>query len=200
MEKGYSIKSKPVYGTLVWQDHAMQHVVIAEGEGGKALLKLFQQKLPREPLTVLYLAADQHAEKYANTLQKLMDEPIMIRYTQPDLLEQLRTTLDACYMGTQFYVAGTEDFIWNIAAVLRDVGVDDKNVFKELCGSLGRRVYCVHCKTTNEAVHHTIHVCTGCGRHLFVREHFSRLMGAYMGFMVDAEVPGDIPAAEEMYP
>lgn len=35
MEKGYSIKSKPVYGTLVWQDHAMQHVVIAEGEGGK---------------------------------------------------------------------------------------------------------------------------------------------------------------------
>ncbi|THK41145.1 hypothetical protein E8Q33_10135 [Methylophaga sp. SB9B] len=200
MEKGYSIKSKPIYGTLVWQEHAMHHVVIAEGEGGKALLKLFQQKLPREPLSVLYLAADPQAEKYAVTVQKVVNEPITLSDSQAELLDALKTTLDSCYMGTQFYVAGTEGFIWAVAGVLREAGVDDKNVFKELCGSLGRRLYCVHCKTTNENVHHNIHVCTGCGRHLIVREHFSRLMGAYMGFMIDAEVPGEIPAAEEIYP
>lgn len=200
MEKGYSIKSKPIYGTLEWQNYAMHHVVIAEGEGGKALLKLFQQKLPREPLYVLYLATDSQAEKYAVTVQKLVTEPVTITDSKPALLEALKHALTSCYMGTQFYVAGTEGFIWTVAAELRHAGVDDRNVFKELCGSLGRRVYCVHCKTTNEDVHHNIHVCTGCGRHLIVREHFSRLMGAYMGFMIDAEVPGEIPEAEEIYP
>jgi hypothetical protein len=45
-----------------------------------------------------------------------------------------------------------------------------------------------------------IHPCPGCGRRLFVRDHFSRHLAAYMGIQVDAETPGVIPPVEETYP
>jgi hypothetical protein len=32
-----------------------------------------------------------------------------------------------------------------------------------------------------------------------VRDHFSRRLGAFMGVMVDAEAPGEIPAIEEVF-
>jgi predicted RNA-binding Zn-ribbon protein involved in translation (DUF1610 family) len=103
-------------------------------------------------------------------------------------------------MGTQFYVAGREAFIWAVVDVLKQVGVQDKNVMKEVSGTLARSVYCVHCKTINQYVTHSIHTCTSCGLNLIVRDHFSRRMGAYMGYMVDAEEPGNIPESEEVYP
>ena len=48
--------------------------------------------------------------------------------------------------------------------------------------------------------HHNIVTCTGCQRQLFVRDHFSRRLGAYMGLMVDAEEPGILPTIDEVYP
>ena len=42
--------------------------------------------------------------------------------------------------------------------------------------------------------------CAGCGRHLLVRDHFSRRHGAFMGVMVDAELPGVRPAVQEVFP
>ena len=58
----------------------------------------------------------------------------------------------------------------------------------------------VHCRTITRGVHTNIVSCSGCGRSLFVRDHFSRRLGAYMGFQIDAEVPGEVPAAEVVYP
>jgi dimethylamine monooxygenase subunit C len=34
---------------------------------------------------------------------------------------------------------------------------------------------------------------------LFVRDHYSRRLGAFQGVCVDAEVPGDVPAVEDLY-
>ena len=42
--------------------------------------------------------------------------------------------------------------------------------------------------------------CGGCRRSLFVRDHFSRHLGAYMGFQIDAEAPGQVPDAVMLYP
>ncbi len=70
----------------------------------------------------------------------------------------------------------------------------------ELRGSKARRVYCVHCKTTNERVTTSICTCRGCGHALLVRDHFSRLLRAYASVCVDAEEPGNIPMPEECYP
>lgn len=200
MERGYWIRSKPMYDSLVWKQQATGHVVVAQGEGGIAVLKLFQQMCPREPIKLLFADDDSATRKYAEIIQSLVPEGLQVCDSEESILAALREQLADCLMGTQFYVAGNEAFIWAVLKELKVYGVQDINVEKELSGTLARSVYCVHCKTTDKNVHHSIHQCSGCGRHLFVRDHFSRRLGAYMGVMVDAEEPGNIPAAEEIYP
>lgn len=200
MERGYRIRSKPLYDPLIWKEHATDHVVIAHAEGGVGVLKLFQMMTPKQPIKVLF-ADDARAQRsYRDIISKLVDEGLQILDDKEGVLSAVSATLDDCVMGTQFYIAGNEDFIWAASQILKSVGVDDKNVMKEQCGSLARPVYCVHCKTIDPEVHHNVYTCPGCGRHLFVRDHFSRRLGAYMGLMVDAEEPGNIPEVEEMYP
>lgn len=200
MERGYWIRSKPLYDSLVWRQKATAHMVIAQGEGGIAVLKLFQQMCPREPIKLLFTDEGTAPKKYADIIQTLVPEGLQIAETEEAVLAALREQLPDCLMGTQFYVAGSEAFIWAVLDELKKYGVQDRNVEKEISGTLARSVYCVHCKTIDKNVHHSIHQCSGCGRHLFVRDHFSRRLGAYMGVMVDAEIPGDIPASEEIYP
>jgi hypothetical protein len=69
----------------------------------------------------------------------------------------------------------------------------------EQLGSLARRVYCVHCRATTENVRTNIVSCVGCSRWLLVRDHYSRRLAAYMGVMVDAEVPGVLPPVVEVF-
>ena len=200
MQRGYWIKSKPKYDTLSWHDKGLAHLVIAQDEGGLAVVKLFQERCPLEPIKVLFSGATPTSKKYIDILNDLVPEGLQIFADDKAMLETLKSELTQALMGTQFYVAGDEAFIWQVLHELSAYGVQDCNVEKELCGTLARSVYCVHCKTVDKDVHHNIHQCSGCQRHLFVRDHFSRRLGAYMGVMIDAEVPGDIPAVQEVYP
>ena len=102
-------------------------------------------------------------------------------------------------MDTAFYVAGPEAFLWRVTGLLRGAGIEQRRIQQEVAGSLARRVYCVHCRTMNENVTTTIYQCDGCGTMLTVRDHFSRPLGAYMGVIVDAETPGDVPEPEALY-
>jgi predicted RNA-binding Zn-ribbon protein involved in translation (DUF1610 family) len=200
MERGYWIRSKPLYDSLAWQEHATEHCVIAIGDGGIAILKLFQQMYPREPIKILFADDENAKKKLADTISIVVTEGLQLCDSADTVLSELRSYLTGCKMGTQFYVAGTEAQIWAVLKELRPYGVEDVNVKKELTGTLARSVYCVHCKTITENAHHNIETCSGCGRSLLVRDHFSRRLGAYMGFMIDAEQPGQIPTIEEVYP
>lgn len=200
MQRGYWIKSKPKYSTLSWHDKALGHVLIAQNEGGLALVKLFQQRCPVEPLKVLFIGENLVTKQYADILSAIVPEGMQLFMDEETMLSELKSQLAECLMGTRFYVAGDEAFIWTVMGELAVYGVQDRHVEKELCGTLARSVYCVHCKTIDKDVHHNIHQCSGCSRHLFVRDHFSRRLGAYMGVMVDAEAPGDIPLIQEIYP
>ena len=71
-------------------------------------------------------------------------------------------------------------------------------VLREHCGSLVRRVWCVHCDSYNENITQRVFSCTGCGKPLVVRDHYSRLMGAFMGVQGDAEVPGELPEPSDL--
>ena len=42
------------------------------------------------------------------------------------------------------------------------------------------------------------YICPGCGHALFVRDHFSRRLGAFQGVCIDAETPGDVPEPVEI--
>lgn len=198
MERGYWIRSKPIYTSLVWHEKATSHLVVAQGQGGMAVLKLFQLMHPKQSITVLYtphVGAD-----YTATLKKVVPEGLYILDSEQEVLDKLNSTLQAMYMGMRLYIAGSEDFMWSVAKMANTFGVEDAGMMKELTGTLARPIYCVHCKAKTHGVTTNIAECSGCGRMLFVRDHFSRRLGAYMGLMIDAESPGDLPEIEEIYP
>jgi hypothetical protein len=198
MERGYWIRSKPVYTSLLWHEKATSHLVVAQGQGGMAVLKVFQLMHPKQAITVLYTP---HAEAdYSKTLIKVVPEGLHILETEQEVLAKLDSVLQGMFMGMRLYIAGSEDFMWSVAKVANKFGIEDAGMMKELTGTLARPIYCVHCKATTHGVTTNIGKCSGCGRMLFVRDHFSRQLGAYMGLMIDAESPGELPEIEEIYP
>jgi dimethylamine monooxygenase subunit C len=200
MERGYWIRSKPVYSSLVWHEKATSHLLVAQGDGGMAALKIFQLKPPKQSITVLYAnRADSHID-YAKTLKKVVLEGLQILETEQDVLHALNNVLPTMHMGLRIYVAGSEGFIWSVSECAKAYGIEDADIMKELTGTLARSVYCVHCKAITHDITTNIGQCIGCKRMLFVRDHFSRRLGAYMGLMVDAESPGVLPEIEEIYP
>jgi hypothetical protein len=62
------------------------------------------------------------------------------------------------------------------------------------------RVRCVHCRGVTENVATQPVVCAHCGLTLFVRDHYSRRIAAFMGVRADAEEPGVIPPFQELFP
>jgi dimethylamine monooxygenase subunit C len=199
MERGYWIRSKPVYTALLWNTKATAHAVLAAGEGGLAVVKLFQQALPEQAITVFYSPAGA-SKDYLPALQAAAGADLQVFETTAALLEAWTRYLASARMGLRIYSAGTEKFMWEVTDAAEAFGILNNDVMKELTGSLARSVYCVHCKSLTHEVTSNIATCSGCGRHLFVRDHFSRRMGAYMGLMVDAENPGEVPEIEEIYP
>jgi predicted RNA-binding Zn-ribbon protein involved in translation (DUF1610 family) len=200
MERGYWIRSKPVYSALVWQQQASAHLVLVQGSaGGLAAMKLFQQMLPQQTVTVIYETEAGDAD-YTVALQKVVPDELQVFDAHAAAMKALEAHLPTALMGLRIYVAGSEKFMWDIAQLVQQYGVEDADIAKELTGTLARSVYCVHCKVITHNAHTNIQACDGCGKHLFVRDHFSRRLGAYMGLMVDAEDPGEIPEIEEIYP
>jgi dimethylamine monooxygenase subunit C len=200
MERGYWIRSKPVYSSLVWHEQATSHLLVAQGDGGMAALKIFQLKPPKQTITVLYANSADSQLDYAKTLKKVVLEGLQIFSTEQDVLHALNTILPTMHMGLRIYVAGSEGFIWSVSECVKAFGIEDADIMKELAGTLARSVYCVHCKVITHDITTNIGKCCGCQRMLFVRDHFSRRLGAYMGLMVDAESPGILPEIEEIYP
>lgn len=200
MDRQYWIRSKPVYTTLLWHEKATAHVVIAEGDGGLAVLKLLQQKYPSQQVKGFFVKSPNALKNYADIISSLAPEEFKIYGNTNEALNSLKKSLADCCMGSRFYLAGSEGFIWSVAKVLASVGVQDDDIDKELCGTLARSVYCVHCKAITHDAHHNVVACSGCQRQLFIRDHFSRRLGAYMGLMVDAEQPGVLPSIQEVYP
>jgi len=102
--------------------------------------------------------------------------------------------------GFRLYAVGTEPFIWDVAFIATQAGLTEGELFLHHAGSLARRVHCIHCKTNTDRVTTNIVTCAGCGANLFVRDHFSRRLRAFMGVQVDAETPGILPPIETLYP
>lgn len=201
MERGYWIRSKPIYSALVWHQKANAHLVIVEGSaGGMAAIKLFQQMQPMQPITVIYVKDKVTDADYSIALRKIVLDDLLVFETNDEAMLAVKNYLPKALMGLRIYAAGSEKFMWAITDIAAEYGVDDIDINKELTGTLARSVYCVHCKAITHEAHTNIKKCVGCGRMLFVRDHFSRRLGAYMGLMVDAESPGEIPEIEEVYP
>jgi predicted RNA-binding Zn-ribbon protein involved in translation (DUF1610 family) len=102
-------------------------------------------------------------------------------------------------MGVRLYCAGTEGFIGQVIQRAESHFINHKSIVTEHCGSLARRIQCIHCKGITENVTTNIAACSHCGLNLLVRDHYSRRLGAFMAVSADAEAPGEVPAIQEIF-
>ena len=102
-------------------------------------------------------------------------------------------------MGMRLYVAGPEAFMGLVMKLAAEFNLNQDEIRAQECGSAARRVHCIHCRAATENVTTNIVECSGCRRWLIVRDHYSRRLAAYMGVMVDAEVPGERPPVRDVF-
>jgi predicted RNA-binding Zn-ribbon protein involved in translation (DUF1610 family) len=197
-----TIKSRPVYPGLHIAPQARRHLFALEGEGALALQDQVaacgRDFLARAD--VLYVARGSQPLERATLLKELGPRDFWQAPSVATLLSRLRAALANATMGTRIYVAGTEGFIGQAMQVAMEFGVDPVSIITEHRGSLARRVQCVHCKGITDNITTSPFSCSHCGLSLFVRDHYSRRIGAFQGVNVDAEIPGSVPPSQEMYP
>lgn len=200
------IKSKPVYAPLQVDTRGRYHLMLGMGVGGAPLLRvitdmraiaapsLLSTRVLFVPDTAATGAAA-HAAQFATA--GVAD--VQAFSATPQLLDRFRTLLSQSLMGTRLYVAGPESFIGLAMKIALEFNLNKDEIRAEECGTLARRVYCIHCRATTENVRTNIVRCVGCDRWLLVRDHYSRRLAAYMGVMVDAEAPGELPPIKEVF-
>ena len=105
--------------------------------------------------------------------------------TLAELEEQVR----AARVGWRLMLAGPEADVLAARSLAVRCGLLDAELRTAVTDAGRKRVFCAHCRTTTEQVLPVAAVveCPGCGRRLHVYAHVSRRLGAYLGFMVDAE-------------
>ena len=212
------IKSKPIYEPLRADLGGRHHLMLASGPGGEALLRVLGEIRDAAPqalentraLLVPEAGAADHSNiatpsnvatrsTIATRIKAFGVTDVRFFADVAALLTTFRTVLDESLMGTRLYVAGPESFIGLAMKLALEFDMNKDEIRAEELGSSARRVYCVHCRTTSEDVKTNIVRCAGCQRWLLVRDHYSRRHAAYMGVMVDAEAPGELPPLKEVY-
>jgi ferredoxin-NADP reductase len=207
------IKSKPVYAPLQADAGGRYHLMLGMGVGAAPLLRVIAEMQMSaanalKNTRVLYVPEGRGANAAAGQSSPM---PELERFSAaavhavqafpgtPALLDEFRSTLEKSLMGTRLYVAGPESFIGLVMKIALEFNLNKDEIRAEECGTSARRVYCIHCRATTENVRTNIVRCIECQRWLLVRDHYSRRLAAYMGVMVDAEVPGELPPLEEVF-
>jgi hypothetical protein len=197
------IKSKPVYAPLQADPRGRYHLMLGMGVGAAPLLRIIgeMQAAASQLLKntrVLFVPDDGAAADREHFKASAVGD-VRIFDATAALLDQFRSLLEHSLMGTRLYVAGPESFIGLAMKIALEFNLNKDEIRAEECGTLARRVYCIHCRATTENVRTNIVTCVGCSRWLLVRDHYSRRLAAYMGVMVDAEAPGELPAVKEVF-
>ena len=192
--------SKPAYCTLSPDASGHRHILIGQGEGGRALAQLhsaFGALAAR--VEIYYDSQSWVGADWTRELRALPSAQSHFYNHGKAVEEDLRELFKGSQMGLRLYIAGTERFIWAIANLALEFGMREDEFQQQQADSLARQVACVHCNSLTYPVKTNIVACSGCGCQLLVRDHFSRRLNSYMGLQVDAEVPGELPRIEEMF-
>lgn len=192
------VRSKPSYVPLSWDAEGHTHLLVGQGAGAQALLRLLLTA-PPGAVAVCYAPDQPDATECSAALAQSAAANYQEFDTFAALLDALRKDLADERMGLRLYLAGSEHFLWSASRIAAESGLCADEIRREHCGSAARAVYCVHCKTVASDVDTNIMTCPGCARSLMVRDHYSARLAAYMGFQVDAEVPGTLPPIERVF-
>ncbi len=199
------IKSKPVYTPLAPDLTGRYHLMVGHGVGSEPLLRVLRALHAAAPdsgarTRMLFVAAADQQAGIADEFRSAGAAEVRLFDKTDALLADFKEVLSGSVMGTRLYVAGPESFMGLVMRVARQFNLNKDEVRAEECGSSARRVYCIHCQTAIENVVTNIVQCGDCNRWLLVRDHYSSRLAAYMGVMVDAEAPGEVPPLKESFP
>ncbi len=183
--------SRPLYSGLEPDPHAKSHLIAAQGHGASALIELFRKAPPgfAANASLLYVPSSAGSDSSSDGLHRLGARIVKLLPDVPSLLREFAWLLDQATMGTTIYVSGSESFIGEVAQLAGTYGISFHLLRTEHCGSDGKRVQCVHCKFIEQQPVADTVICSQCKVRLFVRDHYSHRLNAYMGVSVDAEVP-----------
>jgi dimethylamine monooxygenase subunit C len=198
------IKSKPVYAPLQADLRGRYHLMLGMGVGAAPLLRVITEMRAASAHSlkntrVLFVPGVDSAPGAGADFEAAKLGDVQAFPGTPALLERFRAILGQSSMGTRLYVAGPESFIGLVMKIALEFNLNKDEIRAEECGTLARRVYCIHCRATTENVRTNIVRCVQCERWLLVRDHYSRRLAAYMGVMVDAEAPGELPTLKEVF-
>src|SRR6476660_7009619 len=94
------IKSRPIYTTLQPDLGGRQHVLVGQGSGGEALVRVLRSlPTPGAEVVVLYTGEESQADLARVGLQQLRLHP-----TEAEAVADLNRTLAGCFMGARVYV------------------------------------------------------------------------------------------------
>jgi predicted RNA-binding Zn-ribbon protein involved in translation (DUF1610 family) len=197
------IKSRPVYTSLTPRP-GRQHLVMTDDGGAPAVLALLAAADPTFlARTVLVHAPPPDGSSGSTAVGRSLSAAgaatLLLASDEDQAIGTLRDALVDARMGTQVYVAGTENLIARVVEVGLQAGLELGVIMAEHRGSHERRVQCVHCKTVIDHVTTQPVRCPGCGLALLVRDHYSRRIGAFQGVCIDAEAPGSAPDPEAAF-
>ncbi len=184
------ISSRPRYGVLEPRP-CTAALMICDTQGAKALLALAAAApglMPNARILHLCDGGPVDAALRAVNAAGLTEIP-----TSAQMPAAIDAALSGARMGLQAFLAGSEGLVGMAQARLLAAGLPLGAIQAEHRGSAARRMQCVHCKTIAEGVTLDPYRCPGCGRALYVRDHFSRRLGAFQGVCIDAETPGVVP-------
>ncbi|KLN59072.1 hypothetical protein WH96_19655 [Kiloniella spongiae] len=193
-----SIISRPVYGVLKPRN-GKSHLMIADAEGAEALFEIAASNTAIMAKSHILYFPKNTGQSYIKKLEKLNAAQLYIGPSYEASVSRLRRVLEDAHVGLQVYLTGTESLIGQAMQEIVAAGIPHTAIQTEHRGSVARRMQCVHCKGITEDVVTDPFVCSHCGLHLFVRDHYSRRHAAFQGVCVDAENPGDIPDPVELY-
>jgi predicted RNA-binding Zn-ribbon protein involved in translation (DUF1610 family) len=193
------IKSRPVYDRLQPLPGGRRHIIAGQGSGGRAMLRLLDEMTGLDgPITLLYSRESFSGQDFLTELQRYPDHELHPYASNQALIDDLNNLLADAHMGTRLYLAGSESFLGSAMQVATRFDLNRDEVLREHSGTLVRRVWCVHCDTYTENVTQRVYDCPGCNVTLVVRDHYSRRLAAFQAVKADAEVPGELPPAEEL--
>lgn len=187
------VTSRPVYAPLRPQPEAGRHWLVLDGPSmDQALLASLASAFApvAQGLQVWWIGAVEPAINLS---------PVTVLSD----LSALGSALDnqgPPRVSDRLFVQGNEPFVWAVFLRAQQLGLAEGQIQLAHAGSQRRRIWCTHCHGFTENVSTSTVPCAGCGRELLVRDHFSRRHGAFMGVMVDAEVPGEQPVPQEVFP
>jgi NAD(P)H-flavin reductase len=197
------IRSKPVYAPLQPDLAGRYHVMVGHGVGAAPLARLLGElkaAAPQAPANtrIWYVNDPASPQSNAEAFHVANVAEVRVFDSIDPLLADLTVAMDEALMGTRLYVAGPESFMGLIMRIAHGFNLAGDEVRAEECGTMARRVHCIHCRAIIEDVRTNIVECS-CQRWLVVRDHYSRRLAAYMGVMVDAEAPGERPDIKEVF-